>query len=71
MSLKCRICQIVMLIRFRRVDADCLAHFERLDARMTAIIARYELILDGRDQEDVNPLLAGVVIKGPWGRSPT
>lgn len=48
--------------------ADCLAHFARLEARMTAIIARYEAILDGRDPEDVKPLPAGVVIKGPWGR---
>lgn len=52
-------------------NAACLAHFARLDARMTAIIARYEAILDGRDPEDVKPLPTGVVIKGPWGRSPT
>lgn len=46
-------------------------HFERLEDRMTAIIARYEAILDGRDPEDVKSLPAGAVIKGPWGRSLT
>ena len=52
-------------------NTDCLAHFTRLEARMTAIIARHEAILDGRDPEDVEPLPTGVVIKGPWVRSPT
>lgn len=54
--------------RFEDWSADCLAHFERLDKRMSAIIARYEAILDGRDPNDVTELPMGVVIKGPWGR---
>ena len=50
-------------------NADCLAHFDRLELRMTAIIARYEAILDGREPQDVKPVPTGIVIKGPWARS--
>lgn len=56
-------------ISFQEWNADCLAHFERLEMRMTAIIARYEAILDGREPHDVLPAPTGIVIKGPWGRS--
>jgi len=49
-------------------NRECLAHFERLETRMAAIIARYEAILDGRDPEDGTNVPKGVVIKGPWGR---
>lgn len=35
---------------------------------MTAIIARYKAILDGRDPEERKSVPQGVVIKGPWGR---
>ena len=53
---------------FEAWNADCLAHFNRLETRMTAIIARYEAILDGRDPDDSASVPMGVVIKGPWGR---
>ncbi|MGE8143429.1 hypothetical protein ACQKOE_15760 [Novosphingobium sp. NPDC080210] len=43
--------------------------FERLEMRMTAIIARYEAILDGREPQDVLPAPTRMVIKGPWSRS--
>ena len=49
-------------------NRECLSHFNRLETRMTAIIARYEAILDGRDPEDGTNVPQGVVIKGPWGR---
>ena len=49
-------------------NTECLSHFERLETRMAAIIARYEAILDGRDPDDATPVPVGVVIKGPWGR---
>ena len=52
---------------FEAWNSDCLAHFNRLETRMTAIIARYEAILDGRDPEDGANVPKGVVIKGPWG----
>lgn len=53
---------------FEAWNSDCLAHFNRLETRMTAIIARYEAILDGRDPEEGTNVPQGVVIKGPWGR---
>jgi hypothetical protein len=56
-------------ISFEQWNADCLAHFERLELRMTAIIARYEAILDGREPQDTKPVPTGIVIKGPWARS--
>lgn len=56
-------------LAFEDWSADCLAHFERLETRMSAIIARYEAILDGREPQNVKPVPAGIVIKGPWGRS--
>lgn len=49
-------------------NRECLSHFERLETRMAAIIARYEAILDGRDPEDGTSVPQDVVIKGPWGR---
>ena len=49
-------------------NADCLAHFERLEMRMSAIIARYEAILDGREPQDIKPVPTSIVIKGPWAR---
>lgn len=52
---------------FEAWNSDCLAHFERLETCMTAIIARYEAILDGRDPKDGTSAPQGVVIKGPWG----
>lgn len=55
-------------VSFEEWNADCLAHFEQLEWRMSAIIARYEAILDGREPEEVKPLPTGIVIKGPWGR---
>lgn len=56
-------------ISFEEWNADCLAHFERLEIRMSAIIARYEAIMDGREPQDVLPAPTGLVIKGPWARS--
>ncbi len=56
-------------ISFEDWNTDCLAHFERLEMRMTAIIARYEAILDGREPQDIKPVPTGRVIKGPWARS--
>lgn len=56
-------------ISFEDWNADCLAHFDRLEMRMSAIIARYEAILDGREPQDVKPVPTGIVIKGPWVRS--
>lgn len=56
-------------ISFEEWNADCLAHFERLEMRMSAIMARYEAIMDGREPQDIKPVPTGIVIKGPWGRS--
>ena len=56
-------------ISFEDWNADCLAHFERLELRMSAIIARYEAILDGREPQDIKPVPNSIVIKGPWARS--
>lgn len=55
-------------VSFEEWNADCLAHFERLELRMSDIIARYEAILDGREPQQVKPVPTGMVIKGPWGR---
>jgi len=52
-------------------NADCLVHFDRLETRMSAIIARYEAILDGRDPSDALPTPMGLVIQGPWRASVT
>jgi hypothetical protein len=52
---------------FEAWNTDCLSHFERLETRMAAVIARYEAILDGRDPDDAAGVPMGVVIKGPWG----
>ncbi|MFN5823062.1 MAG: hypothetical protein ACK44T_03445, partial [Sphingomonadales bacterium] len=41
-------------------NRECLSHFNRLETRMTAIIARYEAILDGRDPEDGTNVPQGV-----------
>lgn len=49
-------------------NADCLEHFEELNARMSKIIGRYEAILDGREPEDERPVPKGIVIKGPWNQ---
>lgn len=54
---------------FEDWNADCLAHFERLEMRMTAIIARYEAIMDGREPQGIKPVPTSIVIKGPWARS--
>lgn len=56
-------------ISFEDWSAACLAHFERVEMRLTEIIARYEAILDGREPHDVLPAPTGIVIKGPWGSS--
>lgn len=58
-------------ISFEDWNAACLAHFERVEMRLTAITARYEAILDGREPHDVLPAPTGIVIKGPWGRPGT
>jgi len=47
-------------------NADCLAHFDSLDQGMSAIIARYEAILDGRDSHDTLSAPLSLVIQGPW-----
>lgn len=54
---------------FEDWNAARLAHFERVEMRLTAITARYEAILDGREPDDVLPAPTGKVIKGPWARS--
>jgi hypothetical protein len=43
-------------------------HFADIDAKFDAIVERYEAILDGRDAD--HGKVAGVVIQGPWAKSP-
>ncbi len=53
-------------LHFDEWNDACLEHFDRLNKRMSRIVARYETILDGREPQDDQLVPKHALIKGPW-----